>query len=439
MSNAIDDETAWLPKNQTVNRKDASDSNGDDDDTVFALGDADMGALNRYLHGGRVLPLDRDSYTSTVGIIDNSLMTTSIWGKVDELINVYKSIHSDCSGFLGYNDSDQERKKRSKKLDSDDSDFSKLCTWDKMNTLAQQIYEYSDNAGDTSAEDSYGMMLQLCGDYNKSNDQKQRDEYRQNIVAITEELLGDIGPIQTHITKVKSALEDFDKSGETQATKLETLETDMTAILNKDLGDVKSLQADIDSQTKDIASDQKESTRIGPSPIAGTIAGPIMFAKFQSTINDYEGRIDALNKLIKDENEKIQIHKTLQANVTSIKVNSILASCIKSSLTSVALHNQAINLSNLIGPALETIEKPERGWNVMGTMVQDLHDKVSKFEDQVPPLLLTQAKLDKIAKEWLKLNKYVTSYIQNAQLRPQVTVTTLDDYLEQLKKVNDSS
>lgn len=57
------------------------------------------------------------------------------------------------------------------------------------------------------------------------------------------------------------------------------------------------------------------------SPVVGTIAGPVVFAEMQNEINDYEARIEALNKLIKDEHASVLLHKTLQANVTSMKVS----------------------------------------------------------------------------------------------------------------------
>lgn len=56
------------------------------------------------------------------------------------------------------------------------------------------------------------------------------------------------------------------------------------------------------------------------SPIAGTIAGPVVFAEMQNEINDYEARIEALKQLIKEEHASALLHKTLQANVTSMKV-----------------------------------------------------------------------------------------------------------------------
>lgn len=99
MSDVLDDETVWFPKGQTTineaptkSRRLREATDGDDDDeedVVFVLGQSDMGALNRYLHGGRVLPLDRTSYCNKTGIVDTSLLTPKIWNKVDELIEAY--------------------------------------------------------------------------------------------------------------------------------------------------------------------------------------------------------------------------------------------------------------------------------------------------------------------------------------------------------------
>lgn len=94
MSTAGDDETRWYPIGQTVEtpsraaRRAVKDD--DDDGATFAFADEDMGKLNRYLHGGRVLPLDKDSFCQKVGILDQSKITDHIWTQIDGLIGTYK-------------------------------------------------------------------------------------------------------------------------------------------------------------------------------------------------------------------------------------------------------------------------------------------------------------------------------------------------------------
>ncbi|RAH81945.1 hypothetical protein BO86DRAFT_399475 [Aspergillus japonicus CBS 114.51] len=63
-------------------------------------------------------------------------------------------------------------------------------------------------------------------------------------------------------------------------------------------------------------------------------------------------------------------------------------------------------ISDLIGPAKQTIETIERGWDVMGTIIQYIYDQASRFEDEIPQVLLPGLQLDDIAKAWLKLNHY---------------------------------
>lgn len=100
MSTARDDETRWFPIGQTVETPSRAarrtghtvkDSGDDDDDgATFAFADADMGKLNRYLHGGRVLPRDKDSFCQKVGILDQSKITDHIWTQINSLIGTYK-------------------------------------------------------------------------------------------------------------------------------------------------------------------------------------------------------------------------------------------------------------------------------------------------------------------------------------------------------------
>lgn len=99
MSLILDDEKVWFPKDQTLLKTNPAnaprrlgEADSEDDHIVFALGSQDMGALNRCLHGGRVLPLDRTSYFRSVGIIDTKLLTQNILTEVDQVIEAYKIV-----------------------------------------------------------------------------------------------------------------------------------------------------------------------------------------------------------------------------------------------------------------------------------------------------------------------------------------------------------
>lgn len=143
--------------------------------------------------------------------------------------------------------------RRQRSTDDDDSDFDKLCTWDKMNGLAQKIYNYSDDAGSKDAEDSYYVvMLKLCGDYNNTDDAAEQKNIRGNIKDITDDLLVDVNIILSRIEKVKTALEAFDKRCQTNQSTLEGLETSMATILNTELGNIEDLENDIAAHQKDI-------------------------------------------------------------------------------------------------------------------------------------------------------------------------------------------
>lgn len=90
MSDVIDDPTVWCPQGQTI-KKDSSDTrNGDE--IVFAMGTQDMGALNRFINGARPLPTERDSYCTSLGILDQSKLTPKIWTEADAVIAEYTAV-----------------------------------------------------------------------------------------------------------------------------------------------------------------------------------------------------------------------------------------------------------------------------------------------------------------------------------------------------------
>ncbi|PYH82517.1 hypothetical protein BO82DRAFT_333956 [Aspergillus uvarum CBS 121591] len=441
MSTAGDDETRWYPIGQTVETpsraarravKDGGDDDDADDGATFAFADEDMGKLNRYLHGGRVLPLDKDSFCQKVGILDQSKITDHIWTQIDDLIGTYKEatdspltrlqIHKDCTDFLG--DDSSETHRQWTKADGDDSAFDALCTFDKMNTLASQIYGYADNAG---ADDSsyYLFMFDQCTKYNDDDaTDQQREAARKAILDATEDLLSDIEPMQLHAQKVSDALNDFEKACDKREGALSDSETSMTSILNQDLGDIDDLQDKINSQLADIAADQKiiDADRYDQQmtaayvwiPIIGTIAGPIVFAERQADIEKYEKKIAALKDLISSEQDTIALHQQLQGHVT-------------------AMSKQCQDLKALIGPARETAEKLKGGWDLMGAEIQKVHDTAEKFETKIPGVDFADLQLQSIVREWKKLYKGAREYIKTAPVLPRTDVMSIDDYHDQIK------
>lgn len=144
-----------------------------------------------------------------------------------------------------------------------------------MNGLAQKIYSYSSDAGSKDADDSYYVvMLQLCGDYNDTDDPTEKESIRGDIKDITDELLADVDIILSRIEKVKKALEDFDKNCQTNQSTLGDLESGMTTILDTELGTIENLEAEIAAQQKDIKSYQAiidQGSLYAPSDLAGRI------------------------------------------------------------------------------------------------------------------------------------------------------------------------
>lgn len=430
MSTAGDDETKWYPIGQTVETPSraaprAVKDNGDDDDdgATFAFADEDMGKLNRYLHGGRVLPRDKDTFCQNVGILDQSKITDHIWTQINSLIGTYKEIYKDCVGFLG--DSSESHRQWTK-ADGDDSAFDALCTFDKMNTLSSQIYGYADNAG--SDDSSYYLfMFDQCSKYNDDGaTDQQREAARKAILDATEDLLSDIAPMQLHAKKVSDALNVFELACDKRESALVDSETNMTSILNEDLGDIDDLQDKIDSQLADIAADQKiiDSDRYDQKmtaayvwiPIIGTIAAPIVFAERQADIEKYEKKIAALKALISSEQDKIALHQQLQGHVT-------------------AMSKQCQDLKALIGPARETAEKLKGGWDLMGDEIQKVHDTAEKFETKIPGVSFAEIQLESIVREWKRLYKGAREYIKTAPVLPRTDVMSIDDYHDQIKNL----
>lgn len=167
-----------------------------------------------------------------------------------------RQIHKGCNDFLG--DLENSSRHTLWTKGTSEGDFDKLSTSEKMDVLSGQIYSYSEDAGGDTADDSYyTVMLQYCRKFNEATDSDAKEEARAAVVEITGALLENIAPIQTHIGKIKTELNDFDKDCETNASDLSSLETNMTALLNDELGQIDELENQISEQLDDIKADQK--------------------------------------------------------------------------------------------------------------------------------------------------------------------------------------
>lgn len=171
-------------------------------------------------------------------------------------------IKSDCVDFMGTGDGQNKSRNlldvksghRFKKGD-DDSDFDKLCTWEKMSQVAGNILSYSSDAGGQFDGSYYAIMLQWCGEWwDAEGNSAKQNEIRQNIIYVTEDQLGSIEGIQLHLGKVKKGLVDFDTKCGTHQTNLEGHDKVMATLLTQELGDINKLQKEIDENTADIVS-----------------------------------------------------------------------------------------------------------------------------------------------------------------------------------------
>ncbi|RDW72358.1 uncharacterized protein DSM5745_07530 [Aspergillus mulundensis] len=426
MADVLDDPTFFLPTQQTTNR-DRFGKNGksaskesEEDDTVFQFANGDMGALNRFLHGGRVLPLTPETYYQTVGILNQDKLTAKIQSQIQLTLETFKAVHRDCAGFLG--DVQQDKRHLWAKGGTED-EFDQMCTWDKMGKVSGEIWSYSKDAGGKVADDSYYvLMLTYCRKFNEATTAGEKEEARTTVVELTESLLDSIEPIQAHIEKIKTALNEFDKACEKNEIDLQSLETNMTDLLNEELGSIEDLQKEIDDQLKKIEADQKiiDNCRYNQEmtaayvwiPLIGTIAAIAVYEQNQEKIDEYESKIKELQKLMKSENEDIQIHKTLQGNLTSMK-------------------NQSSDLRKQIGPARTTVEELGGGWEFMRVQLEYIHDKAAKFEDKIPSMTMTEIQLNSICNAWNGLETYVASYIQTANVVP-IEPMSLDAYVREL-------
>ncbi|RAH73824.1 uncharacterized protein BO66DRAFT_398237 [Aspergillus aculeatinus CBS 121060] len=314
--------------------------------------------------------------------------------------------------------------KNTNESDDDKDDFDSLCTWKKLKSLSSQIQEYSSVAGDKDADNSYYViMLNACKKYHDDDStQKDKDDAKQTIMDATSELLEDMAPMQTYLSKIQTALGDFDNSCQANQASLETLEQTMSATLEDQFGDIKDLLKDIDKLRGDVDADQHviDKDRMNEEltaayvwiPVAGTIAGVVMWTKYQNEINAYQDKIDNLEAQIESDEAKVKAHISLMGIVTSMKISS------------------------LIGPAKTTIEEIQGGWDVMGNMLQDLYDNAAKFEDKIPTMTIDCAKLNTISQEWRDLYVYVNTYVSQADLTPDLKVKSLDDYKKELHEAS---
>ncbi|KAI0521855.1 hypothetical protein F5B22DRAFT_506483 [Xylaria bambusicola] len=394
----IDDPVVWYPQGMYIQQKTRVG-----DDQVFILSSTDMSALNRYAWTGRLLATTRDDYKASIGISDASQLSDSVWSAVDTLLGKYSTIKSDTTQFLD-------------------------VTWPGIVDLANKIYDFSALAGGTQNSSYYANMLKWVGAYNDELQKPDPDEnmllqYQLSIQQITKQMYDKTQTLQVMASQSKQALKDFEEATRISQNNVHASDDQLTSILEGEEGEVAELRkqlndalAKVDEYQKEVDADRLAVEDTGAYswiPFFGTIATPIIWKNY-AEIKELEAAISSLKSTIEQTKAKLEAALRLQADITSITI-------------------QVDSLSGLFGPAIETLEKLQGAWEVMGADLLALNGLFTDSGATIPPMLMAQLQLNQIMEQWNTLKDYVNKYREVAYLSDQPSKESLDNFLAELR------
>ncbi|OJJ88372.1 uncharacterized protein ASPGLDRAFT_31525 [Aspergillus glaucus CBS 516.65] len=387
----IKDPKVWYPQGMYI-------SQGDNGQKTFLLAKKDMGSLNRYVMTGRMLPTDRTEYTSTIGVADTSVISDEVWGAVDNLLRVYKTIKTDSSDF-------QDN------------------TWDGIVELASNIYTYASKAGGTDESSYYYKIMEWVKNYNEANTDDEREKYAADITYAAKKQLGIVTDLQRKAETARTDLGVFHDKCVASKGQLDGSANTMQTLLKKENSDIETLTKEIEDAKKALEPIQKriDEARLREQhteyyswiPIVGTIAAIAVIALAEEEIASLRDSLNKIMVVINSDQAKLQAANALQGDITGMgtDVDSLLG---------------------IIAPAISILEDLQGAWKSMSTKLEVL---MSLFEDEtegVPPMDMAETDLQSIIEEWNALRDDADAYIKEAYNIPQPSKTSIQNYVNQL-------
>ncbi|KAI5892289.1 uncharacterized protein SCHCODRAFT_02625787 [Schizophyllum commune H4-8] len=362
------------------------------DDGNYILQHGDVYNLLKYVWAGVLLPTDAKSYQEHLNISTDTMV--KLEGVLKDLVDSYATTKSHCVPF-------------------------KDTTYPSIITVADDVYNYAQNAGGTVENSYYANIFQMIRQLPTASDQQGT---LKSINGLIDVQLKSVDTIVTKVAAVVSNLTAFQDQCMQDQSSLKERQKAVTDRLDTEVGQIQQLEddlasnrriikADMDAYEKDVIIACTTVTYAWVFPI-GTLIAIGIAAAYGKTAARLKSAIDGLEKDVTDEETKIQDEKRLIADLNCIGSN--LSGFLDSLAAAIEVVQAMLGIWQSIAADLSSLR------NMVNTNVRQANAAIASFVDE------------KLVAKWNDLAAAVDKYRQAAFIT-QIEQVSLDNLGKQVQ------
>ncbi|KAL1662806.1 hypothetical protein GGF50DRAFT_58149 [Schizophyllum commune] len=363
-------------------------------DGNYILQHGDVYKLLKYVWAGVLLPVTASAYQERLDISTETMV--KLEGVLKDLVDAYVTTKSHCDPF-------------------------KDTTYPSIVALADDVYNYAQNAGGTVDDSYYAQIFQLIRQL-PSAEEADQAKIKESINGLIDMQLATVDTIVTKVAAAVKALTDFENECVGDQSLLTERNKALKDRLDTEVGQLTQLEDSLDSNRRIIRADEaayEKDVIIAATTVTyawlfpiGTAIAIGIAVTYGKAATSLLHAISNLKTDITDEETKIQDEKRLIADLNCIGANT--ASFLESLAGAIQVCQEMLGIWQGIGADLSNL----RG--MVNTSVRQANAAIASFVDE------------KLVAKWNDLAASVDKYRQAAYITP-LEQSTLDEFAAQIQ------
>ncbi|KAL1673946.1 hypothetical protein EV122DRAFT_221620 [Schizophyllum commune] len=369
----------------------------------YVLQQDDLANLVKYVWAGVLLPGDTDTYQQRLNVSTTTMRKLS--EVVTPLLSTFDNFKAHCETF-------------------------KDKTYPSIVSIADDIYNYAQDAGGTEQNSYYATILRCIRSLATSSSQPEKDDLMQTIDSLFDTLIMNATAIQTKIQEVVENVSKFGDQTYEDSSALKERKLAVEDMLTSDAGALEALQRQFEENHTELKADQAEyeHDQIVASmaltyawvPFLGVITSSVVAAASGRAAAAMAERIKLVNQLIAEETDEAGSRTGVITDERRIVADLISVDMDTDSLLAA------------VGPAIQALQGVLALFQAIAGQLANLKDLVntdpSKANAAIKKIVDSE-----VVNEWNALANAVDKYRQTAFVTP-VQGLSLNELSQQLQK-----
>ncbi|KAL1725365.1 hypothetical protein EV714DRAFT_277581 [Schizophyllum commune] len=369
----------------------------------YVLQQDDLANLVKYVWAGVLLPGDTGAYQQRLNVSTTTMRKLS--EVVTPLLSSFDDSKAHCKTF-------------------------KDKTYPSIVSIADDIYNYAQDAGGTEQNSYYATILRCIRGLATASSQPEQDDLKQTIDSLFGTLIKNATAIQTKMQEVVENVSKFGDQTYEDSSALKERKLAVEDMLTSDAGALEALQRQLEEDHTELKADQAEyehdqivaSTALTYAwvPFLGVITSSVVVAASGRAAAAMAERIKLVNQLISEETDEAGSRTEVVTDERRIVADLISVDMDTDSLLAA------------VGPAIQALQAVLVAFQAIAGQLANLKDLVNTDPSKANAAIKTIIDSE-LVDEWNALANAVDKYRQAAFVTP-VQEISLNELSQQLQK-----